>query len=115
MVATSRRCHRVPPHVSAIPGAVGLGHGTGRPPLHAGHDGVPDVFPAWVSVCAQVLTFPADTTKTTVDGLAPTSTYQFKLAVVAGGDVSQLSDAASGDTLAANCGPKKDKKKCVIS
>ena len=70
-------------------------------------------------VARQILTFDANTTETTVTGLYPTSTYQFKLAVVgADGAVGPDSVEATGDTLAAGCGPKGKKEKkagCVIS
>ena len=52
-------------------------------------------------------------------GLYPTSTYQFKLAVVAAdGTVGPNSVEATADTLAAGCGPKAKKEKkdgCALS
>ncbi len=58
-----------------------------------------------------MLTLEAATLATTVSGLYPTSTYQFKLAVVGpSGTPGPDSDPATGDTLAAGCGPKAGDK-----
>jgi hypothetical protein len=70
-----------------------------------------------VRIVVQVLTFPAAQRETTVDGLQPTSTYQFRVVVIlADGSSVGPSDVATADTLAAGCGPggKKKKDKCVV-
>ena len=62
--------------------------------------------------------FAPDSIAGEVDGLEPTNTYIFRLAVVTPDGDSELSDEAIIDTLVAGCGGASDKKKsgcCQIS
>ena len=62
--------------------------------------------------------FSSDFTAGEVDGLEPTNTYIFRLAVVTPDGDSELSDEAIIDTLVAGCGGASDKKNsgcCQIS
>ena len=62
--------------------------------------------------------FASDSIAGEVDGLEPTNTYIFRLAVVTPDGDSELSDEAIIDTLVAGCGGASDKKKsgcCQIS
>ena len=62
--------------------------------------------------------FASDSSAGEVDGLEPTNTYIFRLAVVTPDGDSELSDEAIIDTLVAGCGGASDKKKsgcCQIS
>ena len=49
-----------------------------------------------------------------VEGLSPTSTFQFKLIAVNGDGESDPSDETVIDTLVANCGPNDSKSKCTL-
>ena len=49
-----------------------------------------------------------------VEGLSPTSTFQFKLIVVNEDGESEASEETVIDTLVANCGPNDSKSKCIL-
>ncbi len=58
----------------------------------------------------------ADVTTFTVYDLFPTSTYEFRMYLVAGSEVSPPSLGVAADTLAAGCGGKKEKQRtCTVS
>lgn len=58
---------------------------------------------------ARSLTYGPEATKQVVEGLLPTTTYEFRLVVETAAGSSSPGDSTVADTLVANCGPK-----CVI-
>ena len=61
--------------------------------------------------------FDGDTTSGEIDGLYPTSTFQFRLVVVTAEGESPPSNACDVDTAVANCGPEGEGKSggCAIA
>jgi len=68
---------------------------------------VKEISEEWTA--ARSMNFGADKTRQTVEGLLPTTTYEFRLVVETAEGQQAPGPSSVADTLVANCGPK-----CVI-